>query len=68
MMPWFPYRWANSFDIWTTPYDCMNIGLSWREKTNQFALRIQPLGSFSRPRRPFPESVEIDTIAEFMAN
>ena len=26
-MPWFPYRWANSFDTWIFPYDYMNIGV-----------------------------------------
>ena len=26
-MPWFPYRRANSFDIWIFPYNDMNIGV-----------------------------------------
>ena len=24
-MPWFPYRWANSFDTWIFPYYYMNM-------------------------------------------
>ena len=27
MMPWSPYRRANSFDTWIFPYDYMNIGV-----------------------------------------
>ena len=68
-MPWFPYRWANSFDTWIFPYDHMNIGLrSEREITNQFALAIQPLRSFLLPRWAFLESVEIDTTAEHVGH
>ena len=27
MMPWFPYRWANSLDTRIFPYDYMNISV-----------------------------------------
>jgi hypothetical protein len=65
-MPWFPYRWANSFDTWIFPYDYMNIDVRLERETDQFALAIQPLSSFLLPRWAFLESVEIDTTAELM--
>ena len=34
-MPWFPYRWANSFDTWIFPYDYMNIGVRLKGRKNE---------------------------------